>query len=89
MKKDELVHLHSLLTVLRAEFERRGAASEAAFPDYDDLGVSPMAVYGSKSDHLRAVQALSSALAAAAETGDEESSVGDRDRGERNAPARP
>lgn len=68
MRKDELVHLHSLLAVLRAEYERRGVASPGAFAAYDELDVSPLAVYGSKEDHARAVQALASALASA--TGD-------------------
>jgi len=71
MKKDELVHLHSLLTVVRAEYERRGVVSSSAFRGYEDLGVSPMAVYGSKSDHARAVQALASTLAAASESASE------------------
>jgi hypothetical protein len=75
MKKDELVHLHSLLTVLRAEYERRGVVSESAFERYEGLGVS------------QAVQALASALAAASP--DEASPVTDgRDeaanRSERN-----
>jgi len=65
MKKDELVHLHSLLTVLRAEYERRGVVSPSAFERYEELGISPMAVYGSKSEHARAVQALANALASA------------------------
>jgi hypothetical protein len=67
MKKDELVHLHSLLTVVRAEYERRGVVSSSAFGSYEELGVSPMAVYGSKSEHARAVQALASTLAAASD----------------------
>ena len=70
MKKDELVHLHNLLTCLRAEFERREDPPEDAFARYDDLGVSPMAVYGSKADHTRAVQALAGALAALSEADD-------------------
>lgn len=65
MRKDELVHLHSLLAVLRAEYERRGVAPPSAFAAYEDLDVSPLAVYGSKEEHERAVQALASALAAA------------------------
>lgn len=70
MKKDELVHLHSLLTCLRAEFERREDPPEGAFAQYDDLAVSPMAVYGSKADHARAVRALAGALAALADADD-------------------
>ncbi|MEF8851550.1 MAG: UPF0058 family protein [Haloarculaceae archaeon] len=87
MKKDELVQLHGLLTLLRAEYERRGAVAEEAFAAYDDLDVSPMAVYGSKDEHARAVQALASALAAASSPGDEGSPGADRDHTERNATA--
>lgn len=68
MKKDELVHLHSLLTVVRAEYERRGVVSPSAFERYEDLDISPVAVYGSKSEHVRAVQALARVLASASST---------------------
>lgn len=64
MKKDELVHLHALLTLLRDEYDRRGIAPPSAFEAYDAVDVSPMAVYGSKTDHERAVRALANALAA-------------------------
>lgn len=67
MRKDELVHLHGLLDLLGSEYERRGVADPSAFEAYEDLGVSPMAVYGSKADHARAVHALADALAAASE----------------------
>jgi len=78
MKKDELVHLHSLLTLLRAEFERREDPPEGTFARYDDLDVSPIAVYGSKDDHDRAVQALASALGALSEPGDDPSASDER-----------
>lgn len=67
MKKDELVHLHGLLSLLREEYERRGIASPSDFAAYDELGISPVAVYGSKDEHARAVQALASALASVTE----------------------
>lgn len=71
MRKDESLHLHGLLALVRTEFERRGAASPEAFETYDALDVSPMAVYGSKSDHERAVLALARALAAEADESDD------------------
>ena len=83
MKKDELVHLHSLLTLLRAEFERREDPPDGAFAHYADLDVSPMAVYGSKAEHTRAVQALAGPLAALAEA-DDPQEVADRAPGDRN-----
>lgn len=89
MKKDELVHLHSLLTLLRAEFERRGVASSQAFADYEGLGVTPMAVYVSKDEHADAVQALADALASAAEAERSGgSAVEDAPHSEQNAPVR-
>ena len=83
MKKDELVHLHTLLTLLRAEFERREEPPEEWFARYDDLGVSPMAVYGSKTDHARAVQALAGALAALSR-GEESAAAESPDGNDRN-----
>ena len=88
MRKDELVHLHSLLTVLRTEYERRGVPAEA-FAAYDELDVSPIAVYGSKAEHTAAVQALASALADVSEPGPGDSPERDATAGERNATASP
>lgn len=68
MRKDELVHLHNLLTIVREEYERREEPPPGTFEAYDDLGVSPMAIYGSKADHRRAVRALARALAASMES---------------------
>lgn len=73
MKKDELVHLHSLLALVRTEYERRGDAPPGAFAGYDELEVSPMAVYGSKAEHERAVVALARALADATAASDDRS----------------
>lgn len=88
MRKDELVHLHSLLTVLRAEYERREVSPEA-FADYDELDVSPMAVYGSKAEHAAAVQALASALASVSDAGSGDSPESEAAADERSAAARP
>lgn len=86
MKKDELVHLHSLLAVLRMEYERRGVASPSRFSGYDALDVSPIAVYGSKGEHARAVQALAGALARVSEDAVRESAGGSTgESGDRNA----
>lgn len=67
MRKDELLYLHHLLALVREEFVRRGVAEPEAFERYDELGVSPIAVYASKREHARAVRTLSAALAAAVE----------------------
>ena len=73
MKKDESLHLHTLLALVRADVERRGDASPAEFGAYDDLDVSPIAVYGSKAEHERAVLALARGLAAAVGDSDDRS----------------
>ena len=63
MRKDELLHLHSLFALLRSEYVERGLASPAQFSEYDDLEISPMAVYESKNEHARAVRTLAQPLA--------------------------
>jgi len=75
MKKDELVHLHSLFWLLRQDYEQRGIASPEQFSGYDELGVSPMAVYTSKAGHKEAVGTLADELAAASCDGDERSAA--------------
>ncbi|WP_136716840.1 UPF0058 family protein [Halorientalis salina] len=64
MRKDELLHLHQLLTAVRVEYERRGDVPADAFSAYDELSVSPVAAYAPKGDHKRAVRTLASTLAA-------------------------
>ena len=67
MKKDELVHLHSLLSLVETELSGRGVVASADLRAYEDLDVSPMAVYGSKADHEAAVMALARGLGDACE----------------------
>lgn len=69
MRKDELVHLHTLLALVREEYERRDDPQSGRFEAYDDLDVTPVAVYGSKAGHQRAVQTLARGLATAVESG--------------------
>jgi hypothetical protein len=68
MRKDELVHLHTLLALVREEYERRDDPPPGTFEACDDLDVTPVAVYGSKADHQRAVKTLARGLATAVES---------------------
>ena len=62
MHKDELIQFHTLLAQLKSEVEARGV--DAQFPEYAALGVSPLHVHRSKSDHKRAIFILGKELAA-------------------------
>ena len=79
MKKRELIHFHSLLGTLARDLVDRDVLEESALEPYRELGVSPMAMRGSRDDHEEAVLELAATLAAAVE--DEESDAGrDADR---------
>lgn len=72
MRKEELLYLHQLLSLLRAEAQRRGAVDPEAFAASDDVEITPMAIYAAKSDHERAVRALAADLArGVSDAGDE------------------
>lgn len=57
MKKQELIHLHGLLSEVRAQFEHWGEC-EGTSAEYRELGVQPTSIHRSKTDHKRAVFAL-------------------------------
>lgn len=63
MRKQELVHLHALCVLVRAQVEAREAVPPDAFASYDELGVTASAVYRSKRAHRRAVRCLASDVA--------------------------
>lgn len=63
MRKDEAVHLHALLRELRRYLESRGWVDAEAFAAYDELGISPLQVHRSKSEHIEALVVLADALA--------------------------
>ncbi|MGQ0535334.1 MAG: UPF0058 family protein [Methanobacteriota archaeon] len=62
MHKDELIQLHTLLCQLRSYFEARGQGA-GRFADYSKLGVSPIHVHKSKSEHKKAIFVLGKELA--------------------------
>ncbi|UIO98683.1 UPF0058 family protein [Halobaculum sp. CBA1158] len=60
MKKQELIHLHGLLSEVRSEFESDGADLDLS--EYEDLGVKPTSIHRSKTDHKAAVFKLASGI---------------------------
>jgi hypothetical protein len=66
MKKNELVHLHALLTCVAEDFVERGVVDESAFAAYRELGTTSMALRASRGDHAAAVRLLTDVLSAAA-----------------------
>jgi len=54
MKKQELIHLHGLLSEVRAEYEGDGGP-EIDLSDYEEFGVQPTSIHRSKTDHKQAV----------------------------------
>jgi len=54
MKKQELIHLHGLLSEVRAEYEATGEP-EVDLSGYEEFGVQPTSIHRSKTDHKRAV----------------------------------
>lgn len=58
MRKQELLHVHQLLALLREELAAREPVPEDAFAAYDDFGVSPFAFDHAKEDHEAAIALL-------------------------------
>ncbi|WP_435117121.1 UPF0058 family protein [Halolamina sp. C58] len=54
MKKQELIHLHGLLSEVRAEYED-APEPELDLTGYEEFGVQPTSIHRSKTDHKRAV----------------------------------
>lgn len=61
MKKQELIHLHGLLSEVRAECVDT-PKMEVDLSEYDSIGVKPTSIHRSKTDHKRAVFALARGL---------------------------
>ncbi len=61
MKKQELIHLHGLLSEVRNRFETRTDAP-CEFPNYDDQTTRPTSIHHSKNDHRAAVLTLANGL---------------------------
>ncbi|MBX0294554.1 UPF0058 family protein [Haloarcula nitratireducens] len=61
MKKQELIHLHSLLAQVQHSYEA-DTGSEVKHDEYAELGVKPTSIHKSKTDHKDAVFALADGL---------------------------
>lgn len=61
MKKQELIHLHGLLSEVRAEYEE-SVETELDLTEYRNFGVQPTSIHRSKTDHKRAVFELVNGL---------------------------
>lgn len=57
MKKQELIHLHGLLSEVRGEYEE-----ELDLSEYNAFGVQPTSIHRSKTDHKKAVFKLADGL---------------------------
>lgn len=94
MKKNELIHLHTLLTQIAERFIERGVATPADFEPYTALGVTPMALRESRDRHEEAVLLLTRILAdcaqraEATEAAGETEEVEEGEEAEETAPAR-
>ncbi len=63
MHKDELIQMHTLLCEIKTHLESQGVTSPEAFHSYHEIGVSPVHVHRSKSEHKRAIFTLGKELA--------------------------
>ena len=63
MNKNELVHLHSLLSLVARTYLDDGIASRGDFAAYHALETTPMALRRSREDHAAATRTLARTLA--------------------------
>ncbi|MFB6222938.1 MAG: UPF0058 family protein [Haloarcula sp.] len=61
MKKQELIHLHSLLAQVQHHYELE-SDSDVEHDLYTEFGVKPTSIHKSKTDHKEAVFALAKGL---------------------------
>ena len=71
MKKQELIHLHGLLSEVRSQYDHWGMSPD--FEEYEELGVKPTSIHKSKTDHKAAVFALAEGITGAGAEADPDS----------------
>ncbi|MFB6220893.1 MAG: UPF0058 family protein [Halolamina sp.] len=59
MKKQELIHLHGLLSEVRSEYDEQ---TDLDLGEYEAFGVQPTSIHRSKTDHKTAVFKLADGL---------------------------
>jgi hypothetical protein len=64
MKKQELIHLHGLLSEVRTQMEA-WEGTELDVSEYESMGVRPTSIHRSKTDHKAAVFEISNGITAA------------------------
>ncbi|KAB1194416.1 hypothetical protein GJR96_13590 [Haloferax sp. MBLA0076] len=66
MRKNELIHLHTLLVEIAGDFLERGVTTPDDLEPYHRLEIGPMALRSCRDDHETAVRTLSTTLAVCA-----------------------
>ncbi|MFB0544217.1 MAG: UPF0058 family protein [Asgard group archaeon] len=61
MKKEELIHLHMLLTQVKKFFEEQSL--DCDFSKYNEMKLSPLQAYRSKEEHKQAIFVLAFEMA--------------------------
>ena len=61
MHKEELIQLHELMSEVREYFEE--TEGEDVFGEYEELGVGPVDIHQSKSEHKHAIFVLGREMA--------------------------
>ncbi|MFB6177334.1 MAG: UPF0058 family protein, partial [Halobaculum sp.] len=82
MKKNELLHVHSLLVAVARQYDERGRLAADALDSYRELGVTPMSIRAPRDDHEDAVLALARVLGEAAGSESDDDSTGEASDGE-------
>ncbi|WP_435317713.1 UPF0058 family protein [Haloarchaeobius sp. TZWSO28] len=67
MRKQELLHLHQLLSKIRSVIETEGPVPPGAFAPYDEYGVGPYSFNRQKADHEEAIYRLLDGIVATIE----------------------
>jgi hypothetical protein len=71
MKKQELIHLHGLLSEVRTQIEVWDD-SELEMSGYESMGVRPTSIHRSKTDHKAAVFEIANGITSAVEENETE-----------------
>jgi hypothetical protein len=62
VRKEDIIHIHTLLAQLRRRDEVLGLAEPGAFDEYDAFGVLPTHIHRTKGTHARALFLLATGI---------------------------